>query len=252
MIGSRWQLAARWTVPTLFAIAAASTGVHTAASIGEAFAHSTTRAWLLALYAILRTAIVIAFAVFTVGRERPERVSRSPLAFAACAAAIAAVLAFAAPSSSTPEAYVIAGDALAVAFGVWLLVSVLSLGRSFGVLPEARHLVTRGPYRLVRHPVYLGELGACIGLALAAASVYNVVALAILMFAQGVRMVLEERALAEAFPEYRLYASHTPRLIPRWRPNRVSHTSDDATPLIDDTLFVGAGTSIPPEPAYRA
>jgi protein-S-isoprenylcysteine O-methyltransferase Ste14 len=91
---------------------------------------------------------------------------------------------------------------------------VLFLGRCFGVLPEARGVVRRGPYRLVRHPVYLGELGAWAGLAIAAPSVANGGVFAGLIVAQVVRMRLEERALAEAFPEYVAYASTTPSLIP--------------------------------------
>jgi len=226
-MGSRWPVAARWTVPTIFAIAAASTGVHTAGSVSHAIAHSTARTWLLALYALLRMGIALAFVVFTLDRKRPQRLSRSPLAFAACAVAIAAVVALAAPRTSTPEAFVIAGDTLAVAFCAWLLVSVMSLGRNFGVLPEARGLVTHGPYRLVRHPVYLGEIGACSGLALAAPSLYNTLVLAALVVAQAIRMQLEERALAVAFPDYRRYARQTPRLVPRWRPRQVSRHSTD-------------------------
>jgi len=43
------------------------------------------------------------------------------------------------------------------------LASLLSLGRRFGVFPAFRGLVTRGPYRLVRHPMYLAYMIADIG-----------------------------------------------------------------------------------------
>ena len=41
--------------------------------------------------------------------------------------------------------------------------SLLSLGRRFGVFPALRGLMTRGPYRLVRHPMYLAYVIADIG-----------------------------------------------------------------------------------------
>ena len=43
------------------------------------------------------------------------------------------------------------------------LASLLSLGRWFGVWPALRGLTTRGPYRLVRHPMYLAYMLADIG-----------------------------------------------------------------------------------------
>ena len=43
------------------------------------------------------------------------------------------------------------------------LSSLLSLGRWFGVRPAARGLATRGPYRLVRHPMYLAYMLADVG-----------------------------------------------------------------------------------------
>ncbi len=41
--------------------------------------------------------------------------------------------------------------------------SLLSLGRRFGIWPALRSLATRGPYRLVRHPMYLAYMLADIG-----------------------------------------------------------------------------------------
>jgi protein-S-isoprenylcysteine O-methyltransferase Ste14 len=43
------------------------------------------------------------------------------------------------------------------------LLSLLSLGRWFGVRPAVRGLATRGPYRLVRHPMYLAYMLADFG-----------------------------------------------------------------------------------------
>src|SRR6266850_7675981 len=44
------------------------------------------------------------------------------------------------------------------------LVSLLKLGRSLSIMPEARRLVTDGPYRYVRHPLYLAEGIVLLGL----------------------------------------------------------------------------------------
>ena len=141
--------------------------------------------------------------------------------------AIAAVLAFTPPGGGAAPGLILAGDLVAVLACIWLLASVLALGRCFGVLPEARGLVTRGPYRAVRHPVYLGEITACAGLALAAPSLRNGLVLAVFVGAQLVRMGFEERALTHAFPEYAAYAERTPRLVPR--PGLSRRTIADAT-----------------------
>lgn len=50
------------------------------------------------------------------------------------------------------------------------LASFITLGRSFSILPQVRPIVTKGPYRLVRHPGYLGELLLMIGCVIASES----------------------------------------------------------------------------------
>lgn len=56
-----------------------------------------------------------------------------------------------------------AGLVLVVLAACLSLASLLSLGRRFGVFPALRDLQTRGPYRLVRHPMYLAYVLADIG-----------------------------------------------------------------------------------------
>jgi protein-S-isoprenylcysteine O-methyltransferase Ste14 len=201
-------------VPAAFALIAIATGARAASTAAHAVASPGTHAALIALYHLLRTGVALAFAVFTIGRAEPHRHARSPLALGACVLATVAVLAFEAPNGSSNEVLIFAGDLVAVLACLWLLASVLALGRCFGILPEARGLVTRGPYRLVRHPVYLGELSASGGLALASSSVRNALVLMLLAAMQLTRMGFEERALSRAFPDYLTYAARTPRLIP--------------------------------------
>lgn len=205
----------RWLVPGLFAATALAIGRSAVEAIVHAGDRPGSRTLLIALYYVLRTAVALAFAAFTVNRGEPQKHAREPLAVGACVVAVIAVLAFAPPSTGGSTTLVLIGDLLAVVSCLWLLAAVLALGRCFGVLPEARGLVTRGPYRLVRHPVYLGEIGACLALALTSPSVRNGAVMALFVAAQAVRMRYEERALTFAFPDYRAYAAHTPRLMPR-------------------------------------
>jgi protein-S-isoprenylcysteine O-methyltransferase Ste14 len=57
-----------------------------------------------------------------------------------------------------------AGGLVLVTLAAFLsIASLLSLGKRFGVFPALRGLMTRGPYRLVRHPIYLAYILADIG-----------------------------------------------------------------------------------------
>ncbi len=89
------------------------------------------------------------------------------------------------------------------------------LGRSFSIFPEARGLVTGGPYRVVRHPLYFFEIVATLGIMLRFRQPWAaLIALATLAF-QFRRMAYEEAVLRAIYPEYDDYTRRTPaRVMP--------------------------------------
>ena len=105
----------------------------------------------------------------------------------------------------------VVGVVLQVLGTCWQFTSKFFLGRSFGLLPAQRGLVTGGPYRLVRHPIYLGYLIGHIGFLLANFSWWNFGVLALLYGAQVYRIAREESVLA-ASDDYRAYQKRV-----RWR-----------------------------------
>jgi protein-S-isoprenylcysteine O-methyltransferase Ste14 len=92
--------------------------------------------------------------------------------------------------------------------------SLAYLRRSLSIIPEARRLSTGGPYRVVRHPLYLFEILAALGALGAAPGLISALSLLAFVGMQMVRASYEERLLAATFPEYADYARRTRRLIP--------------------------------------
>lgn len=97
---------------------------------------------------------------------------------------------------------------------VLLAMALLSLGRSFSVVPSNRGIRDAGLYRIVRHPVYMAELVLVLGLVLSNPTVANAliwVAECVLQFS---RARAEEGLLSED-PAYRAYLGRVRyRLIP--------------------------------------
>src|ERR1700682_5949408 len=105
---------------------------------------------------------------------------RAAVVFIAFTGTFSAIAAPFLPGGGRREGLVLVAGILAtagLAYSVW---GLAYLRRAFSLLPEARRLVTGGPYALSRHPVYLGEVVAAVGINLATAGWLG--ALAILYF----------------------------------------------------------------------
>jgi protein-S-isoprenylcysteine O-methyltransferase Ste14 len=97
---------------------------------------------------------------------------------------------------------------------VGAIVALRQLGRSFSVMAETRQLVTSGPYQFVRHPLYLTEQVAMVGVFIQFASAWTAILLVIQIALQLRRMHNEEVVLTASFSEYAAYRRNTARLIP--------------------------------------
>jgi protein-S-isoprenylcysteine O-methyltransferase Ste14 len=104
--------------------------------------------------------------------------------------------------------------AIGLALALW---ARLAIGRNWGMpktLKDEPELVTSGPYRFVRHPIYTGFLLAMLGSALAT-SLYWLIVLVIIggYFVHSARV--EERLMTASFPDtYPGYRERTKMLIP--------------------------------------
>jgi len=132
--------------------------------------------------------------VLTVVRRHAPLVDRTAAARLATAASLAG------PMLLRPMGDNLVSDALTTsitAAGVALVVlGKATLGRSFGLAPANRGVVVRGPYRVVRHPIYAGYLIAHAGFLLAHPAWANVGLAVVSDAALVVRAFMEERVLS--------------------------------------------------------
>ena len=95
-----------------------------------------------------------------------------------------------------------------------IIAALLSLRRSFGIVPAHRGIRTRGLYRMVRHPLYAAELFTILGIVLARPSPLNVGAFGCFCALQFLRAKAEERFLGSD-PVYAAYRARVKyQLIP--------------------------------------
>jgi protein-S-isoprenylcysteine O-methyltransferase Ste14 len=185
------------------------------------YAHDADAARPLALYAIgmvMRLSTItflLLLAAATILRARPTGKARG--LEPRISAFIGAFLVYVIPLFPRRELWAPAEmvSTLLVLFGsAAAIYTLLRLGRSFSLMAEARRLVTSGPYRLVRHPLYLAEELAIIGIFMQFLSPSTAFVLVAQIAFQLRRMHNEEAILAESFPEYDAYRQRTARLLP--------------------------------------
>ena len=122
------------------------------------------------------------------------------------------------PEAQVPEVLAWVGIALSVlgvAFSLW---AIVTLGRHYDLVLEVHQdheLVRRGPYALVRHPVYTGLALHFAGVCLATGNVLLIAGTLLVSFpAFYLRARAEEALLRERFgAEYEKYAQEVPMLV---------------------------------------
>ncbi len=107
------------------------------------------------------------------------------------------------------------------AVSVWIcLAAVRTLGRQWAFvarLVEGHKLVTNGPYRFVRNPIYLGMFGMLVATGLVLSRWWGLlIAIGIFLIGNSIRIHSEEKLLRESFgAEFEHYAHRVPAMFPR-------------------------------------
>jgi protein-S-isoprenylcysteine O-methyltransferase Ste14 len=142
----------------------------------------------------------------------------TPLIFAAYATVIAVLFLPKLRWLTLPRAVAWAGAAVAIAGLLVRWWAMLVLGRFYTrtltTTPD-QTVITRGPYRWVRHPGYLGSLLTWLGAAAASANLLALLVAAILLWVYARRIAAEEAMLGESLgPPYVEYQRRSWRLLP--------------------------------------
>lgn len=158
-------------------------------------------------------ALELVFAILFVLRRQPTAVSRKPLAWLVAPLGSFGMLA-ARPHYAPMGGHDLPYAVLQLGGTAAAVYCLFTLGRSFGIVAGNRGLQTRGPYRIVRHPIYTCYLVVAVGYLLENPSHWNAVVVGAFMGAQVLRIREEESCLVHD-PGYMAYRRRVQwRLVP--------------------------------------
>lgn len=97
--------------------------------------------------------------------------------------------------------------ALGYAFAAWAFIENRFFFSTVRIQTDRGHVVCdSGPYRIVRHPGYAGNIPPLLGIVLALGSVWTLIPAAVALIIVVIRTVLEDQTLQDELPGYRDYA----------------------------------------------
>jgi protein-S-isoprenylcysteine O-methyltransferase Ste14 len=110
------------------------------------------------------------------------------------------------------------GLGIQIGFALFYFWGRLHLGRWWSgqiTIMNDHQLIQTGPYRLLRHPMYTGMLGMCVGTAIVSGQYHALLGIALVVFAYARKIRLEERVLRDEFgPAYETYRHSRAAVIP--------------------------------------
>jgi len=113
-----------------------------------------------------------------------------------------------------PTLAVIVPQLAALGLGVWARITFGRRSFHLAANPTAGGLVTTGPYRFIRHPIYAAVCLLMLPGALAHRSLGSTSFAAVTIAGVLIRIACEERLVCGRYPEYREYAARTWRMVP--------------------------------------
>ena len=126
----------------------------------------------------------------------------------------ALVLLAATHSLFSSSVVVIALQLLAVSIAIWARRSFPTKTFRVDATPSAETVIRRGPYRLIRHPMYCAALLFIWAAVLSHLSDWTMAIGVVVTIIAALRVILEERFLRDRYPEYAAYAQVTKAIVP--------------------------------------